>query len=131
MTIPASSFAPTMDTARREPANPPEPTGLTEQTSGQLALRFTHQLLDVLSGRRNPGQLRERVTPQVLGLLNSSRPRAAGSPGYRLGSVHACLATDRTVEVCAVIGTPNRARALVLRLERTDTRWLCTLLSML
>lgn len=124
-----------MTTPTRTPAisgttRPPR-TGPAEQTSAQLALRFTHQLLDVLTGRRNPGQLRDRVTPQVLGLLNSLRPRTAGGPGYRLGSVHACLATDRTVEACAVIGTPNRARALVLRLERTDTRWLCTMMSML
>lgn len=117
--------------ARNDEAIPPARTGPAEQTSTQLALRFTHQLLDVLSGRRNPEQLRGRVTPQVLGLLRSSRPRAAGSPGYRLGSVHACLSTDRTVEACAVIGTPHRARAMVLRFERTDTRWLCTLLSML
>ncbi|MBE9376345.1 hypothetical protein IQ251_17990 [Saccharopolyspora sp. HNM0983] len=106
-------------------------TGPTEQTSNQLALRFTHQLLDVLCGRRSPAQLRDRVTPQVLGLLTRSGPKTARSPGYRLSSVHACLATERTVEACAVIGTPNRARALVLRLERTDSRWLCTLLSVL
>ncbi|GAA4860301.1 Rv3235 family protein [Saccharopolyspora rosea] len=101
-----------------------------ERSATALAARVGEQLLDVLAGRRPLSQVRDRVSGPVAFRLAGTRLHAARSPGYRLRSVHACLTAESTVEACLVVGSPCRARALVLRLERDGTRWVCTLLSL-
>jgi hypothetical protein len=42
--------------------------------------------------------------------------------------VHACRLAAVTVEVCAVVDTGGRCRALALRLDGSVGRWRCTAL---
>ncbi|GAA2816898.1 Rv3235 family protein [Saccharopolyspora taberi] len=115
-------------TAALAPANP----DASGRTAAALARFVGEQILDVLAGRRVVHQIRGWVSSPVAGLLSTIVLGWKGEgPDYRLRSVHACLTDYRTVEACLVVGTINRVRALVMRLEQVDARWVCTVLSLL
>lgn len=106
------------------------PSRIGERTACALATRMTEHILDVLGGRRRLDQLRDRLSGPVAGLL-SSVLNTTRRAEYRLRSVHACMTSRSRVEACAVVAVAGRIRAFVLRLEQEDTRWCCTLLSVL
>lgn len=110
----------------------PVATHSGERTACAVATRTVEQIFEVLAGRRSLHRIRDRLSGPVAGLLTTSlgRERERHLWGSRLGPVHACQTTPRAVEACAVIGTADRARALVLRLEQEETAWLCTMLSL-
>lgn len=125
-----------------EPASPPPeprrhspryfpvpPSGPGDHSSTALATHMSRRILEVLAGRQALGTLRSHLSGPVALALAGGLCKKAGGPDYRLRSVHACLTTTSTVEACALIETANRVRALVLRFERRDSRWLCTLLA--
>ncbi|CAM05611.1 hypothetical protein A8924_6791 [Saccharopolyspora erythraea NRRL 2338] len=105
---------------------------VTERTACALARSAGEQILDVLAGRRSVPQLRRHLSSPVAALLLALLPRwYAEGPDYRLRSVHASLTDDHTVEACLIVGTTSRVRALVMRLEQEEARWVCTVLSLL
>ncbi|QIZ34548.1 Rv3235 family protein [Saccharopolyspora sp. ASAGF58] len=109
-------------------------TPLAETVAGSSASAVAEfigeQVFEVLSGRRAMQEVREHVSREVAGLLLTTRLHATQGPDYRLRSVHACLVTGFAVEACMIVGTRYRVRALVMRVEQDDGRWVCTLLSL-
>ena len=100
------------------------------------AARLAQAVVEVLSGDRPCAQLLRWTTEGVHAELRRRAGRAARAgatarlgaarPGVR--SVRLCEPADGVAEVCAVIAGPDRCRALALRLEGADGRWLCTAL---
>lgn len=103
---------------------------VADSSASAVAEFIGEQIFEVLSGRRALHEVREHVSREVAGLLLTTRLHAAQGPDYRLRSVHACLVTGFVVEACMVVGTHNRVRALVMRVERDNGHWVCTLLSL-
>lgn len=103
-----------------------------DRTACALAAGMVERLLPALAGRRTLEQTGARVTAAVAGLINATRrSNALGGPNYRVRSVHACMATSRRVESCAVVSAASRFRAMVLRMEQRDTVWSCTMLAII
>ncbi|WP_144312036.1 Rv3235 family protein [Actinopolyspora erythraea] len=100
-------------------------------SASALAHGAARSVVEVLSGRRPLHQIRRWLSRPVAGLLTSlTRSGAPLDFRTRMNSVHACPTNSSTVEVCVVIGEPQRHRAMALRLERLDSGWSCTLLSL-
>lgn len=102
-----------------------------DRSSSALAASLARPIMDVLFGRRPLHQVRSRLAPQVRNLLGSRalRNQLGGATPDRLRSLHARAVDRDHVEGCAVISTAGRARALVMRWERSAQGWLCTFLS--
>jgi hypothetical protein len=95
--------------------------------------RLAQAVAEVLAGARPAAQLSRVATLDVLRLLERSSGRLgarANSPTRRpvVSSVHVSEPTDGIAEVCAVVDTGPRRRALAMRLEGADGRWRCTAL---
>jgi hypothetical protein len=95
--------------------------------------RLAQAIAEVLAGARPATQLSRVATLEVLRLLerNSGRLGArSGSPTRHpvVSSVHVSEPRDGVAEVCAVVDTGARRRALAMRLEGVDGRWRCTAL---
>ncbi|HVV77862.1 MAG TPA: Rv3235 family protein [Mycobacteriales bacterium] len=97
---------------------------------------FAQGVAEVLMGVRPPQQLAQAATLDVLGQLerNAGRlaprlaARTATRPRPRVSSVRLCEPAEGVAEVCAVVDTGARRRALALRLELIAGRWQCTVL---
>ena len=101
--------------------------------------RLTQAVAEILAGARPAGQLAPHTTLDVLEHLERSTGRLGQSGIGRaaqsrrrspmrpvVSSVHVSEPADGVAEVCAVIDTGQRHRALALRLEGLDGRWRCT-----
>lgn len=93
--------------------------------------RLAQAIAEVLAGARPAAQLSGHATPHVVRLLERNAGRLGsrdGAPGRRpiVESVRLGEPRDGVVEACAVIDTGGRKRALALRLEANDGKWLCT-----
>ncbi|MFI5533546.1 Rv3235 family protein [Kitasatospora sp. NPDC051853] len=99
----------------------------------QLAARFAHRLVEVLTGHRPAGQLQRHTTlpgyQQLTALVRTGplRPRGHLTP-HRLGRVYDSAPTPRALEVCVRVEFGPRHHMVAFRLEqhrRTD-QWQCT-----
>ena len=95
--------------------------------------RLAQAVAEVLAGARPAAQLSRVATLEVLRLLERNSGRLGArrdSPTRRplVSSVHVSEPRDGVAEVCAVVDTGPRRRALAMRLEGTDGRWRCTAL---
>ena len=94
--------------------------------------RLAQAVVEVLAGARPASQLARHATLDVLDLLERSTGRLSRRPDGRaaqrpvVGSVHLSEPADGVAEVCAVVDTGLRRRALAFRLEGLDGRWQCT-----
>ncbi|MGP4021158.1 Rv3235 family protein [Saccharopolyspora sp. 5N708] len=112
------------------PIETPVAEAVEECSASAVATFVGEQVFEVLCGRKALHLVREHVSGQVAGLLLATRLHAAQGPDYQLRSVHACPVTEFTVEACMVLGSHDRVRALVLRVEQDNGQWVCTLLSL-
>ncbi|GAA3652817.1 Rv3235 family protein [Microbacterium marinilacus] len=106
-----------------------------------LLTALTRGVLEVLAGVREPEQLarwltdepyRSLVTRAALAVRARSARRApAMRPVYALRSIRHSSPADGVVEAVVVVETPQRTRAVALRLEGIDRRWRATSLSVL
>jgi hypothetical protein len=95
--------------------------------------RLAQAVAEVLAGDRPPAQLGPHTSLDVLALLErwsgrfGQQPRA-GQPRRRprVASVHVGRPTTGVAEVCAVVDTGPRRRAIALRLETVAGHWRCT-----
>lgn len=102
----------------------------------RFAAPFAQGVAEVLMGVRPPQQLAQVTTLDVLAQLerNAGRlaPRLATRSGTRprprVSTVRLCEPAAGVAEVCAVVDTGVRRRALALRLELVGGRWQCTVL---
>jgi hypothetical protein len=96
------------------------------------AARLIVATLEALAGRRPVQQLMpwtdDAVYAQLSRRLRSRRHRPSG-PGV-LRSLRICEPADGVVEVCAVVTSPERTRAVAARLEGGDGRWRCTAMTL-
>jgi len=102
----------------------------------QWAARLAQGVLEVAAGARPSSQLWRWTTQEVLDdvrqrsrpatLLDSQRRRAQVPALVR--SVHVCEPADGVAEATAIVAGRLRTRALALRLEGLNGRWLCTAL---
>ena len=100
------------------------------------AARLAQGVLEVAAGARPTSQLWRWTTQEVLDdvrrrsrpatVLDSQRRRAQVPALVR--SVHVCEPADGVAEATAIVQGRLRTRALALRLEGLDGRWLCTAL---
>lgn len=102
----------------------------------QWAARLAQGVLEVAAGARPSSQLWRWTTQEILDdvrlrsrpatLLDSQRRRAQVPAMVR--SVHVCEPADGVAEATAIVAGRLRTRALALRLEGLNGRWLCTAL---
>ncbi|GAA3362510.1 hypothetical protein GCM10020366_50730 [Saccharopolyspora gregorii] len=124
-TVPERAPAVPRRTLFANPAGAP-----ADRSSGALAARLGEPVVDVLLGRRPLSQIKSRISPAVHALLKSNALRQVlHEPRARLHSLHARPVGADLVEGCAVISSPKRTRAVVLRWERGEAGWLCTFLA--
>jgi len=111
--------------------DPPDFTHRAELPDPRLwAARLCQAVLEVLAGGRPVTQLLRWTSFPVYTELADRRP----APGARHGlarresvrSVHVCEPADGVAEVALVVAGPDRPRAVALRLEGLNGRWVCT-----
>ena len=85
---------------------------------------LTQSVVEVLGGHRAASTLVSHVSPVVFQAIRTPAAQLR-MRGARVLSVRTQpLGTD-SVEVAAVVGCPERTRALALRLHRRHQRWRC------
>ena len=86
-------------------------------------------LLEARAGQRPLRQLAVYFSPAVQAGLTTELARVPVRPkGQRqatLKSVHVCEPATGVAEICAVIDTGSRCRAIAARLEGRDGHWRC------
>ena len=100
------------------------------------ARRYGQAWVEAALGRRPTKQLGRWSTPQVLHKLQTDRAQASSARPTRTSqavvrSVRVDEPADGVAEVAAVVHTRDRSRALMLRLEGWDGRWICTFAALL
>jgi len=96
--------------------------------------RIARAVIEAVAGERPVSQLTKWTTREVLLQVTiraaAARRHPAGksltSPPRRVGSVRTCVVAPGIVEACAVVSGMTRARAIALRLEARDQRWIVT-----
>jgi hypothetical protein len=114
-----------------EPPAPTDPAGLPDPRGWSAMI--AQALVEVLAGRRPPVQLLRWVDPEIYDRIRRSAPqrapRQAGAP-VRVRRVRVSTAPDGNVEAVAIVDDGVRCRALALRLDALERRWVCTALEM-
>lgn len=107
-----------------------QPTGTSELPPAEpWAQRFAQVVSEVMGGQRSPKQVARWVTPSVMAQLQPRRlsgRSARNVPPSVVKRIRVDQPADGVAEVAAVVRDKNRARALALRLEGWDGRWICT-----
>jgi len=113
----------------------PQPTARADLPDPRpMTRRLTQAIAEVLAGARPAAQLARYATLDVLdhlerstGRLGQLGPVGRGTPMRPVvASVHVSEPADGVAEVCAVVDTGPRRRAMALRLEGLDGRWRAT-----
>jgi hypothetical protein len=134
----ALTFPPPMTDAmplRLVPPALPRPAaapGSAPPELGPFVRRLAQALVEVLAGARPAGQFTDYARLDVLEHLERAAGRLVGPDGARqrpiVRSVHVCRPRASVAEVCAVMDTGPRRRAIALRLEVHRGAWECTAL---
>jgi hypothetical protein len=114
----------------------PDTSAPATPSARRFAAPFAQGIAEVLMGVRPPQQLAQATTLDVLAQLerNAGRlaPRVVNRSGTRarprVSSIRLCEPAAGVAEVCAVVNTGVRRRAIAIRLEVIDGRWQCTVL---
>jgi hypothetical protein len=100
-----------------------------------LVPRLAQTVIEVVSGQRPAPQLIRHTAPSVYSVLArqamvAGRRRTNGAQRPPLvRRVRLCEPADGVVEACAVVVAHGRVRALAMRLEGLDGRWVVTALT--
>ncbi len=108
----------------------PKPTSAGELPQiSEWSFAFIVNLLEILSGHRQPAQVMARCHRVIYHqlLTKAGTDKVLG----KLRSVHLQEPLDGLCEVSATIRYGDRLKALALRFEGVDGRWLCTVLEIL
>ncbi|PRY01524.1 Rv3235 family protein [Allonocardiopsis opalescens] len=87
--------------------------------------RFAQAIAEVLAGQRPPEQLTGRISAQAYRRVAARIGIYRARTRPRLRSTQFHVIKPGTAEMTAVIDCGERTRALALRLERVDGRWIC------
>ncbi len=97
--------------------------------------KLAQAIVEVICGQRPAPQLIRHTTPPIYSVLArralvSARRESGGTRrGAVVRRVRLCEPVDGVVEACAVVVAHGRVRAIALRLEGLDGRWLVTQLT--
>lgn len=97
--------------------------------------KVAQAIIEVASGQRPAPQLIRHTSPQVYSVLArralvSARRQPSGARRSAVvRRIRLCEPADGVVEACAVVVSHGRVRALALRLEGLDGRWIVTQLT--
>lgn len=97
--------------------------------------KMAQAIIEVTSGQRPAPQLIRHTTPPVYSVLArralvSTRRQPAGARRSAVvRRIRVCEPADGIVEACAVVVSHGRVRALALRVEGLDGRWIVTQLT--
>lgn len=108
----------------------PQPTSASELPDiHRWTMSFAINALEIFVGRRQPAQLAPRCHHVIYRYLltQTSSQREVG----RIMSIHQDQPLDGICESTVVIAYRERVRALAIRTEGIDGRWLCTALRMI
>ena len=136
---------PPTSTKRRQaaPGHDPNHHSAVGDESERIAATATSlavACVEILSGVRRSETIARWVDPQLLERIDHraqlraevapTRPPAdLGSPRVvQPGTAHVCQVTPTVAEVTVIVATPNRFRAVAVRLELLTTRWTLTAL---
>lgn len=108
----------------------PQPTSASELPEiAKWTMSFATNLLEVIAGRRQPSQLATRchhvIYRQLIALVG--REKEIG----RMRKIHQDQPLDGICETVITVRFGERLRALVIRTEGIDGRWLCTALRLM
>ncbi len=100
----------------------PDPQGWAE--------RIAQAVVEVIGGRRAPQQLLRWTDEPIYRWLVRLAAQGARRPlaPSRVRTVRTCKVEDWAFEATAVIDDGRRCRAMALRFEGLDGRWVCTVL---
>lgn len=95
------------------------------------ARQLLHALLECLSGGRSPYQLQRWMSGEVYERVTrrhrvSVRRGAAPMPRPQVRRLRSCSPADGVSEISAVVWHESRVRAVALRLNGADGRWMVT-----
>jgi len=122
---PAASMWPQED----EPAHPPDVTVLPDPR--RWTAMIAQAVVEILGGRRPATQVLRWVDPEIYQRIQRSaqpQPGRGGGIPVRVRRVRISTSPDGPVEAVAVVDDGTRCRAMTLRLEALERRWLCTAL---
>lgn len=91
------------------------------------ASRFGQAALEIVAGRRGPGQMIRWTNRTVYAQL-SQRTAARSATQIRLRRIRLCAPADGVIEASAIAQLDNKFIAAAMRFEGLDGRWLCTAL---
>lgn len=97
--------------------------------------KIAQAIIEVIGAQRPAPQLIRHTTPAIYSglarraLLAAKRHRSGPRRPAMVRRVRVCEPADGIVEACAVVVAHGRVRALALRLEGLDGRWLVTQLT--
>ncbi|WP_156756692.1 Rv3235 family protein [Actinokineospora pegani] len=116
-----------VEALRRGPVPTRDEPGPTRDTLWRLLAL----VLEVLDGKRAPGQLRAAVDAGVYEAL-LTRARKSRGRRHRLLSLHTCAVVPGVVELCASVRVEGpggwRVQAFAGRMEAVEGQWRCVLL---
>jgi hypothetical protein len=116
----------------RDEDDPPTPPDLgTLPDPRRWAALLAQAVVEILGGRRPVAQVLRWVDPEIHERLRRSAPsarRATGGPPVRVRRVRVSTSLDGAVEAVAIVDDGTRCRAMAMRLEALERRWLCTAL---
>jgi len=106
-----------------------------------LVQNLARCVVEVLAGVRDPEQISRWLEPAVYTQLlaraviaaraRQAKGRAIAMPRVSMGSCRIAHPSDHAIEAVAVVHTPARVRAVVMRLVGIDGRWRATELAVL
>ncbi|WP_345751160.1 Rv3235 family protein [Microbacterium rhizophilus] len=106
-----------------------------------LLTALTRGVLEVLAGVREPEQLARWLTDEPYRTLvtraglavraRSARRQSVMRPIFAIRSIRHSSPADGVIEGVIIVETPQRTRAVAMRLEGMDSRWRATSLSVL
>lgn len=91
--------------------------------------QFTVRLLEILSARRSPHQLARWTHRATFNTLLTKTKSFTLPP--KIIRVHLRQPLESLAEVTVILQYQSRTRALVMRFEGVDRRWLCTVVELL
>ena len=113
-----------------DPDFSPQPTSASDLPElHEWTMRFVVSVLEIWAGRRSPSQLTRMCHRKIFTELHAR----AGSMKQvgKLRSIHQSEPLDGICESVVTVRYGERLRALSVRFEGVDNRWLCTALDLL
>ena len=113
-----------------EPGFEPVPTSATDLPELHAwTMKFAVSVVEIWAGRRQPAQLISKCHRQIY--MKLLKQVGSQKEIGRIRSIHQCQPLDGICESVVTIRYGKRLRALSVRFEGVDNRWLCTALNLL